>query len=222
MPYAKQVVRIAEGEVGYKEKGNNWTKYAAEVRQLNWAQNQPWCHTFISWVFQKAEARDIAPCTASCAAGVQWFKKQKRFSQTPHVGDIVYYGRNGGTHVELVVAVTDTQIKTVGGNTRGSLDEGNYANGDAVATKWVNRNESRIYGYGHPDYDPEPKGPPLLKKGSKGTAVKNWQKVLIGEGFELSVDGVFDAKTEKATKEFQKRHGIEVDGIVGPITRSKV
>lgn len=222
MPYAKDVTRIALGEVGYREKRVNHTKFADEVKTLNWAQNQPWCHTFISWTFQKADARDIAPCTASCAAGVQWFKKQSRFSQTPHVGDIVYYGRLGGTHVELVVAVTESSIKTVGGNTTGNDEDGNYFNGDGVYEKWVPRNSSRIYGYGHPDYEVERKSPPVLKRGSKGAAVKVWQGVLIEQGFEVVADGVFGSSTEKATKEFQRLNEIKPDGVVGPITRSKV
>lgn len=221
MVYARQVVKIAEGEVGYRESGVNHTKYADQVPQLNWAQNQPWCATFMSWLFRKAEAESIAPVTASCAAGVQWFKKLKRFDQTPRVGDWVFYGPGGGEHVELVVAVTSTQIQTIGGNTSGSLN-GRYYNGDGVYKKWVNRKNPRIYGYGHPDYDPEPKSAPLLRRGSTGSAVKEWQKTLNRLGYELEVDGIFGPLTEKATKDFQKMADIEDDGIVGPITRSKV
>lgn len=222
MVYAKDVIRIAEGEIGYRERGNNWTKYADEVKPLNWAQNQPWCSTFITWLFQKAEARDLAPVTASCAAGVQWFKKQRRFNDTPRVGSIVYYGPGGGTHVELVVDVTDTHIVTIGGNTSGNANDGRYFNGDGVYKKSVLRNSSRIYGYGHPDYDVEKKSPPLLMRGSKGSAVKTWQRTLNKLGYDLVVDGDFGPLTEKATKDFQRKQGIDVDGIVGPITRSKV
>lgn len=223
MVYAKDVIRIANGEVGYREKRVNHTKYADEVAQLNWSQDQAWCHTFISWTFQKAEGRDIAPCTASCAAGVQWFKKQKRFSETPRVGSIVYYGRSGGTHVELVVGVTSTHIKTIGGNTTGNDEDGNYFNGDGVYEKSVPRNSGRIYGYGHPDYEVEKKSLPILKKGSKGNAVKDWQKVLVGLGYDdVKVDGLFGPVTVNATAHFQEAQDIEIDGIVGPITRSKV
>jgi len=225
MARASDVIRIANGEIGYRESGNNWTKYAKEVKALNWAQNQAWCHTFISWLFQKAEARDIAPVTASCAAGVQWFKKQKRYSNTPHVGDIVYYGPGGGTHAELVVEVHSDHIVTIGGNTMGSDKSGNYYNGNGVYRKEVPRRSSRIHGYGHPDYDAEskkPKSPPLLRRGSTGPAVKAWQKTLNKKGYSLDVDGIFGPLTEKATKDFQKKMKIDVDGIVGPITRSKV
>lgn len=53
----------------------------------------------------------------------------------------------------------------------------------------------------------------LLKKGSKGNDVKYWQQFL-----NLKVDGIFGAKTEKATKAFQKEHNLDVDGKVGPKT----
>lgn len=222
MVYAKDVIRILVGEVGYREKGENHTKYAAEVKSLNWAQDQPWCHTFISWGFQKAEARDLAPCTASCAAGVQWFKRLRMFSSTPRVGDIVYYGQGGGTHVELVTEVTATDIKTVGGNTSGKL-EGRFFNGDGVYEKWVPRNSSRIHGYGRPDYDVPKSTPPVLRKGMKGPAVRTWQKTLVGLGYDdVKVDGVFGPLTVNATAHFQESKGIEIDGIVGPVTRSKV
>lgn len=54
---------------------------------------------------------------------------------------------------------------------------------------------------------------PMIKKGSKGKAVKIWQ-VIAG----VTVDGLFGANTDKATREFQKAHGLTVDGIVGKNT----
>ena len=51
---------------------------------------------------------------------------------------------------------------------------------------------------------------PTIKKGSKGKAVKIWQ-IIVG----VKSDGDFGSKTEEATKEFQKRNGLETDGIVG-------
>lgn len=223
MTTASKVISVAHEEVGYREKATNHTKYADQVSALHWAQNQPWCHTFITWVFQVAGARELAPVTASCATGAAWFKKLHHFYETPKVGDIVYYGPSGGTHVELVIEVTADRIKTIGGNTSGSLS-GHYYNGDGVYEKWVDRDENRIYGYGRPQYTAEPKkapAKPLLKLGSKGTAVKNWQKALNENGFKVAVDGEFGPLTEKATKGFQAKNKIEVDGVVGPVTYGK-
>lgn len=50
----------------------------------------------------------------------------------------------------------------------------------------------------------------IIKKGSKGKAVKIWQ-IVIGE----NADGIFGAGTERSTKEFQNKHGLLADGIVG-------
>lgn len=57
----------------------------------------------------------------------------------------------------------------------------------------------------------------LIKKGSKGTAVKYIQKQL-----GLTVDGVFGTATSTAVKALQKKHGLTADGIVGPKTWSKL
>lgn len=49
-----------------------------------------------------------------------------------------------------------------------------------------------------------------IRRGSRGKAVKIWQ-IIVG----ADPDGIFGAKTEAATKEFQKKKGLVVDGIVG-------
>lgn len=223
MATAKDVIAVARKELGYRESATNHQKFSPAVSGLEWSQNQPWCHTFISWVFQKADARDLAPVTASCLVGVDWFKRQRQWSQTPKVGSVVYYGVNGGTHVELVTEVSSTRIRTIGGNTSGSLGNG-YFNGDAVAQKYVNRNEARIFGYGHPAYEVEaidttpPKFSKTLAKGSKGAAVKLWQSQMFDRGWAISVDGVFGSETENIAKQFQREKDLEIDGVIGPET----
>lgn len=71
---------------------------------------------------------------------------------------------------------------------------------------------------------------PLLKKGSKGEAVKRLQNLLKDMGHDPgAADGVFGAQTEKAVKAFQKSYlltseedqvqqGLVADGVVGPKT----
>jgi len=226
---AMNVVKMARNEVGYRESGNNKTKYAPAVKGLEWSQNQPWCSTFTVWVFQKAGLRDLVPVTASCEVGANWFKKLGQFSQTPRVGSLVYYGPNGGTHVEIVSEVAGKNIRTIGGNTSGSLN-GVYHNGDGVYEKWVSRDSSRIHGYGHPKYsDDIPAGNPIavevpnypgspIKPGSRVKAVKVWQARMKARGWTTSINGIHDAKSVAMTKAFQKEKGLAVDGIVGPVT----
>ena len=48
--------------------------------------------------------------------------------------------------------------------------------------------------------------------------VKALQTELNQEGFALEVDGLFGRDTESAVKRFQREHGFDDDGIVGPLT----
>lgn len=60
-----------------------------------------------------------------------------------------------------------------------------------------------------------------LKKGSKGEQVEALQHLLNVEGYKLTIDGDFGAKTEAAVIAYQKAHAKEcgdADGIVGPKT----
>lgn len=54
---------------------------------------------------------------------------------------------------------------------------------------------------------------PLIKRGSSGKVVKIWQ-VIVG----TTIDGIFGSNTEAATKRFQERNNLVIDGIVGPNT----
>lgn len=61
----------------------------------------------------------------------------------------------------------------------------------------------------------------VLKSGSKGDDVKALQALLKGYGYNLGiwgVDGDFGAATDKAVKQYQKKKGLVVDGIVGANT----
>ena len=62
---------------------------------------------------------------------------------------------------------------------------------------------------------------PTLKRGNKGTYVKQLQTKLYSLGYDLGsygVDGDFGKATEAAVKQFQKEHGLTEDGIVGEKT----
>ncbi len=53
----------------------------------------------------------------------------------------------------------------------------------------------------------------LIKRGSKGKDVERIQRAV-----GVNPDGDFGAKTEASVKNYQKRHGLKVDGIVGKDT----
>lgn len=67
---------------------------------------------------------------------------------------------------------------------------------------------------------PVTKSTSILKRGSKGSAVKTLQKKLTSLGYNTKgIDGSFGPNTEKAVRLFQKKHHLTVDGIVGPATK---
>lgn len=55
----------------------------------------------------------------------------------------------------------------------------------------------------------------ILRKGSSGVFVSQWQAFLRGQGFVVNIDGLFDDKTEEATRAFQKANKLDIDGVVG-------
>lgn len=60
---------------------------------------------------------------------------------------------------------------------------------------------------------------PFLKFGNTGNSVEGLQKRLLRLGFNPGpLDGDFGQKTEAAVKDFQRKHGLEIDGKVGPLT----
>ena len=115
---------------------------------------------------------------------------------------------------------------TIEGNT--SAGEQVIPNGGAVCKKSYRLYNSRIAGYGRPDYsgtdssgsDPEPVKKvwvkaelPMLRKGMHGDAVMVWQ-IIAG----VDPDGDFGSRTLDATVDFQTAHGLDGDGIVGQKT----
>jgi hypothetical protein len=56
----------------------------------------------------------------------------------------------------------------------------------------------------------------LIKINSTGPLVRSWQFFLIGQGFyQDDADGKFGPNTKAASIEFQKKFGLQPDGIVG-------
>jgi len=60
----------------------------------------------------------------------------------------------------------------------------------------------------------------ILQRGMQGPSIKQVQERLnvLGTNPRLSEDGIFGPITEAAVMDFQRQHGLKVDGIVGSIT----
>jgi hypothetical protein len=227
------MIAEARKHIGYRETGDNDTIFNRWLGAISSYPNPygyPWCQAFQSYCLAHSDNADGGPRTASCSDGVRWFEQRGRMGQNPHVGDLVYYGKGGGTHVELVTAVTPTSIQTIGGNTGGSLS-GAYFNGDGVYEKTVQRT-SKIYGYGSPVYsiDAVP-ATDIVKVAAggglvPGTTVKpittvrsiKQQQIAVNKlGYTppLDTDGEWGPKSEAGVKWLQKKIGTTADGQWG-------
>ena len=61
----------------------------------------------------------------------------------------------------------------------------------------------------------------ILQQGSTGQFVVQWQIFLRGQGYLLNSSGTFDEATVTATRQFQKKYQLQIDGIVGNQTLGK-
>ncbi len=140
------VIEIARGELGYTESPVNRVKYWQDYDPAY--QGQPWCCSFLWWVFNTAGERMSffgGGKTASCSMLLRWYREQGLTVpvEQVQVGDIALLNFNGkGTadHCGLVtcvdrVAVTRKllQVQTIEGNT--SPSDGSQSNGGMVCEK---------------------------------------------------------------------------------------
>jgi hypothetical protein len=56
----------------------------------------------------------------------------------------------------------------------------------------------------------------------RGQSVANLQEILKESGYNITVDGKFGPKTERALKAYQRNQGCRADGIVGPETMGAI
>lgn len=250
-----KVINIALGEVGYLEKksnksldsktanagSKNYTKYGKEMHELYPSVMDfpaAWCDCFVDWCFQEAYGVSNAKGLLGgnfndyTVASAQLYKNKKAWYKSPKVGDQIFFKNSERIcHTGLVYKVTATHVYTVEGNT--SSAAGVVANGGCVAAKSYLKTNSKIAGYGRPNYGdqsqfnetPAPAKKNYLEKGDKGNDVKELQKMLIACGYSCGTagaDGDYGNDTVKAIKKFQKAYKLTVDGIAGQATMSKL
>ena len=160
-----RIVKLAQDEIGYLEKAksdyslygpdclypktqfagaDNYTKYSYELRAAlpgSHAQGQPWCMSFICWIFYTVAGLKLADellCGMLRSASTMDTKNAMMAAgrgvplNTAKAGDIVFRSRSGGGHVGLVVGRTsEGKIITIEGNT--SATDASAWNGGAVA-----------------------------------------------------------------------------------------
>lgn len=221
---------------------------SAELQRMyGWKpQNEPWCDVFVDEAFISCFGLDAACAmtyqrmgegSALCRQSAQYYKDAGAWSNRPEVGDQVFFYASGDiNHTGIVVRVVGGSIVTVEGNSSDQVAERCYSAGD-----------SKIAGYGRPNWaavegkdvptptnepiandTPEKAEPryyelrfPYLQNGDTGDAVWVVQTLLQARNIYCGpwgADGDFGNGTEKAVKDFQRRHNLTIDGVVGPDT----
>lgn len=221
---------------------NNWNKFARDLDAVGYYNGRKnigpkgeWCDIFVDWCFwaafksygltvcQEIEYQPAKSLGAGAGYSAQYYKNAGAYGKTPHRGDQIFFQTTAGAicHTGLVEEVGDTWVQTIEGN-----------NQNMVARHVYNKTDRSIAGYGTPNWGlvsssvtPAPASHPQVKFGSNGKAVKELQEKLMQLGYKLPLygaDGDFGAETQKAVRAFQQANGLEVDGIVGPITWAKL
>ena len=173
----KQLVSIAEAEIGYHEKASNsnldsktansgkgnYTKYGRDLYKAGYyngnKQGFDWCDQFVDWCFyqlcgKNKDNSDYLECQtgkygAGCGYSLKYYKAAGRFDGNPKVGDQIFfkYSNDDSTADHTGIVVRVTDSLV-------ETIEGN--SGSEVKRKAYQRTDKTIIGYGHPRYDAEP------------------------------------------------------------------
>ena len=177
---AKQLVAIAEAEIGYHEKATNanldsktansgkgnYTKYSRDLHKAGYyngnKQSFDWCDQFVDWCFYQLCGRnkdkaEYLECQtgnlgAGCGYSLKYYKAAGRFDKTPKVGDQIFFKYNLN---DVSYTADHTGIVVRVTDSLVETIEGN--SGNEVKRKAYQRTDKTIIGYGHPRYDAEPK-----------------------------------------------------------------
>ena len=175
---AKQLVAIAEAEIGYHEKASNsnldsktansgnknFTKYGRDLFNAGFFNGNKngfdWCAQFVTWCAWKLTDEDrkkaesilciAGTLSAGCGFALKYYKQAERFDHNPKVGDQIFfkYSNDDSTADHTGIVVRVTDSLV-------ETIEGN--SGGEVKRKAYQRTDKTIIGYGHPRYDAEPK-----------------------------------------------------------------
>lgn len=197
-----------------------------------------WCALFIDWLFG-----DDTPFTGnehySCTSQMNLWKSigcWENGTSCIAVGDIIYYDWDSSgdcDHVGIVVQVQGDSITVI---------EGNFGNGNwqsnHVAYRTITHSYAYVRGYAIPDYKTDTNThttsntPANERHGTlystdmvntcyaKVEQIQNMLNVVNNSG--ITCDGYYGNKTKQAVIDFQKKYKLEIDGIVGKETITKL
>ncbi|WP_274392088.1 peptidoglycan-binding domain-containing protein [Xanthomonas cucurbitae] len=160
--------------------------------------------------------------------GVTLQSAQKALSQewasiaSPETGKSYYDKPGGANHASITSAETAAALNTMRDSYRAAIESGLSPE---QAWKQVNSQPAQqIAAPQHSRRDASHDG--KLEQGERGESVKQLQSQLaqLGatgrDGKPLQADGDFGGNTKFAVEQFQRAHGLQVDGVVGQQTRA--
>ena len=235
----EKVIAQAKSWLGITEYDGRFSEIIKAYNEIPGARgpalaSYPWCAIFVSAVFWKA-IKESRFAEMACDAMIAKFQNLGLYSVSgrPDVGDVIFYDWDSNGTSDHVGIITDV---TANGYT---VIEGNKS--DAVGYRTISASYPFIKGFGFASRLDEEKPPesapsstvgqqmadkivasrrwPTLKLYSKGEWVTVLQAMLNAENNAgLEVDGEFGVFTYSGVCKFQAAHGLERDGIVGPLT----
>lgn len=139
-----------------------------------------------------------------------WAYKGKLAIKDLKAGDILV----SATHMQVVYApISSTKVKVIEATSYIGAYKSSASN-NSIRIKEKSPSYLSVYRFvGNVDADIS------IKYGEYSDRVVLWQKYLAWVGFDCGgADGKFGDKTLNATKSFQKKYGLDADGIIGSKT----
>lgn len=193
MTQAAQVIRAAQLEIG---KPYQWDGKGPDSFDCSGLTTWAYWHG-IGMQIGAGTSGQLLTCRFILAPGKSWLLKDALPLLQP--ADVIFGAQ--GQHCQLYVSGKATIIEAPA---TGLLVR--------MIPTWLGTSIDPIYAVGR--WLPER---PLVI-GTQGSDVEQWQRQAGG----MTPDGVFGPKTEAVTEAWQRSHGLQVDGIVGPLTWSKL
>ena len=124
--YREKVVNLAERELAKKPR-----EYDRTVLMYTEGMREEWCADFVSYIYRESGQTLVNPGNGSWRVPAvvnlrAYFESQGRWqnagSYVPRPGDVAIYG---GRHTNLVVAVENGRMTTIGGNESNTITRAN-------------------------------------------------------------------------------------------------
>jgi len=227
--FVEKLLSVAEGELGYVEGGNNFSKYG----QWSGDPNAAWCAEFICWCVNQVDEQSgtqllnaVYPNYSGQNTGRDWFIKRGRFvfrkgycpdwghqwmkgsdhdlaknEYIPRPGDLMFFSYNEAGDTEHV-ALVESCTRDMYGEVLIHVLEGN--NPDRVQRNTYPLDDSQVLGFGLC----QDLADTTMRFGNEGDKVTVLQQNLCAAGFleERHITGIFGSNTRAAVMDFQQKY----------------